>query len=342
MTYETVIPKGSLILVTGANGYIGSHVAEQLIIAGYKVRGTSRSEDKARHIAEILEKRNGKGTFEWSVVPDMAVPGAFDAAMKGCAGVAHVATSIFPSPDPNETVPHVVNGTLGIMRSAKAHASIKRFVLTSSSLAAVHPTPNTEFEVTGDSWNEYDPKHAWAPPPYTSDRTLLVYGASKVAGEEAAWKFMKEEKPQFEFNAVLPNFNVGEKLHPMQSSSVASVEGLYKGNERLIEVLRNFTPQYFIDVKDDARLHVAGLTHGDVVNERIFGFAEPWSYQKWVDTWTKIDPSRAGTFPPALNQDQDLSTYPPTKRSVELLRRLGQDGWTSMEDSTRQLLKSMS
>jgi nucleoside-diphosphate-sugar epimerase len=35
------IPKGSLVLVTGANGHIGSRVADQLREAGYHVRGTA-------------------------------------------------------------------------------------------------------------------------------------------------------------------------------------------------------------------------------------------------------------------------------------------------------------
>jgi uncharacterized protein YbjT (DUF2867 family) len=43
----TNIEKGDILLVTGVSGYNGSHVAEQLIVAGYKVRGTSRTSIKA-------------------------------------------------------------------------------------------------------------------------------------------------------------------------------------------------------------------------------------------------------------------------------------------------------
>lgn len=32
------IPQGSLVLVTGANGFIASHVVKQLLENGYKVR----------------------------------------------------------------------------------------------------------------------------------------------------------------------------------------------------------------------------------------------------------------------------------------------------------------
>lgn len=34
------IAPGSLTLVTGVNGFIGSHIADQLLSLGYRVRGT--------------------------------------------------------------------------------------------------------------------------------------------------------------------------------------------------------------------------------------------------------------------------------------------------------------
>lgn len=40
------IERGSALLVTGANGYIGSHVVDQLLAAGYRVRGTARDAKK--------------------------------------------------------------------------------------------------------------------------------------------------------------------------------------------------------------------------------------------------------------------------------------------------------
>ena len=37
------------VLVTGANGYVAFWVVEKLLAAGYEVRGTVRSESKAKH-----------------------------------------------------------------------------------------------------------------------------------------------------------------------------------------------------------------------------------------------------------------------------------------------------
>lgn len=79
----TTIPKQSTVLVTGITGYIASHVADQFLAAGYKVRGTSRSIEKAHSIKKVLEKRHGAGSVEIVAVADMAKAGAFDEAVKG-------------------------------------------------------------------------------------------------------------------------------------------------------------------------------------------------------------------------------------------------------------------
>jgi len=83
MSFESAIPRGSTVLVTGANGFIASHVADQLLQAGFKVKGTVRSEDKGKLITEIFEKRHGKDAFSYAVVEDMAAEDAFRDAMKG-------------------------------------------------------------------------------------------------------------------------------------------------------------------------------------------------------------------------------------------------------------------
>lgn len=77
------IPKGSLVLVTGVNGYIGSHVADQLLEAGYRVRGTTRALEKVKALSALWEEKYGPKKVEFVVVADMAKEGAFDDAVKG-------------------------------------------------------------------------------------------------------------------------------------------------------------------------------------------------------------------------------------------------------------------
>jgi nucleoside-diphosphate-sugar epimerase len=77
------IPKDSLVLVTGVNGYIASHVADQLMEAGYRVRGTTRNLSKVEGLSALWEKKFGKDRFEFVAVGDMSNNGAFDEAIKG-------------------------------------------------------------------------------------------------------------------------------------------------------------------------------------------------------------------------------------------------------------------
>ena len=78
-----VFPPGSTVLVTGANGFIGSHITDQLLQAGYLVRGTSRDTAKTLWMTELFDKKYGKGKFEPCRVEDMVEDGAFDEACKG-------------------------------------------------------------------------------------------------------------------------------------------------------------------------------------------------------------------------------------------------------------------
>jgi nucleoside-diphosphate-sugar epimerase len=77
------IPKDSLVLVTGVNGWLGSHVADQFLQAGYRVRGTTRDLKKAEALKEFWEKQYGPDKLELVVVKDMSHDGAFDEAVKG-------------------------------------------------------------------------------------------------------------------------------------------------------------------------------------------------------------------------------------------------------------------
>lgn len=58
------------------------------------------------------------------------------------------------------------------------------------------------------TWNEYAVKAAYDPSTKPADKAYVVYAASKTLGEKTAWKWVEEHKPQFIFNAVLPNLNV--------------------------------------------------------------------------------------------------------------------------------------
>ncbi len=51
---------------------------------------------------------------------------------------------------------------------------------------------------------------AWARSAPAELKALVVYAASKTEAEREAWKWHKENKPEFALNTVLPNWNVSD------------------------------------------------------------------------------------------------------------------------------------
>ena len=72
-----------IVLVTGISGFLGSHVADQFLQAGYLVRGAAREVSKVDSIKKAFDKKYGEGKLEVVAVPDITIDGAFDEAVKG-------------------------------------------------------------------------------------------------------------------------------------------------------------------------------------------------------------------------------------------------------------------
>jgi nucleoside-diphosphate-sugar epimerase len=337
-----VISKGSRVFVTGISGLIGSHVADHLLRAGYRVRGAVRNEQEAQMMRVIYQQRHPQavGSFETVVIADMKVLGAFRGHLAGCEGVAHVASDLSFSPDPNTVITGCVNGIRAILEEAQSESSIKRFVYTSSSNAATKPFVGEARYVDSSSWNDDILEEAWAPPPYESDRAYAVYAASKVACERAAWEFMRDRRPGFAFNTVLPNYTSGIILQPLSISGAGSTARWVRDvfdhpyEESFVAKLRDQDPQWEVDVEDIAKLHLAALAFNDVGGERLFGFAHRFNYNNFLQTFRKLAPE---TTWPADELGQELpSTIVKNERSVELLKRFGAEGWVPFEESVRR------
>ncbi|KAM4066442.1 NAD dependent epimerase/dehydratase family protein [Hirsutella rhossiliensis] len=329
------IPPGSRILVTGANGLVGSHVANQFLQFGFNVRGTVRDVAKCDWLRLLFETKYGMDRFELLAVPDIACQGALDEAVKGVSAVIHVASILSFSPDPEQVIPGAVAGALNALKAAYKETSVKRFILTSSKdAAAPHQSVEESPVVTNESWNDGVVMAAWAPPPYTPERSGAVYSASKVEQEKAVWKFHEENKgkrPDLAVNTVLPSFNLGRSLDPVNQGHASSTETiaiLWKG-ERVPEWL--WAPMPFVDVEDTARLHVAAAVCQDVQSERVFGIVDSFNWDQVLDILRKQNPDRK--FHDNFASGKRVVTVASKDRAEELLRRLGRPGWTSLEDS---------
>lgn len=163
-----------LVLVTGASGYIASHIVQQLLQAGYLVRGTVRdttNEAKVKHLKDL----EGSERLEL-VNADLLEDGSFDTAMQGVEYVMHTASPFLIGNIKNpeeQLIQPAVQGTENVLKSASQAKSVKRVVLTSSCAAiyGFNNDKNSEDVLTEDDWNQ------------TSDLKEGAYSLSKTLAE---------------------------------------------------------------------------------------------------------------------------------------------------------------
>jgi dihydroflavonol-4-reductase len=111
------------VFLTGATGFLGSHVARALAAQGAELRLLVRRSSDLRNLDGIAGER---------VEGDLRQPQALRPALAGCEAVFHVAADYrLWAPDPQPMYQANVEGTRGLLAAARA-AGVRRFVHTSS------------------------------------------------------------------------------------------------------------------------------------------------------------------------------------------------------------------
>ncbi|KAJ4004010.1 hypothetical protein NW766_011866 [Fusarium irregulare] len=325
----TAIPPGSWVLVTGATGFVASHVTGQLLQRGYKVRGTVRDESKAQWlIDDHFKSYADSGSYELVTVSDISAAGAFDEAVKGVSAVAHIASILSFDPNPNNVVPQTVAGVTSILKSASSEASVTRFAFTSSIAATVSLTPDQDGVIDRNSWNELAVKMAWSPPPYEASRAMLVYAASKVAAEQALWKYVADNKPRFVTNVVSPSGILGEPLHDRHATAYGN--WIYAIFTEKVEMIDSFQSAFFVDVQDVALIHVAAILDPEVREARLQSWGHKAHYNDFLPILQELRPGRS--FIPAYPETFHLKLSTDQSESAALLEKwASQDSWKPLK-----------
>ena len=161
------------ILVTGADGFIGSHRTETLVRQGAKVRAFClyNSFGTRGHLDRLDEEVRAEIDF---FTGDIRDSGSARAAVQGCTTVLHLAALIaipYSYAAPQSYVDTNVNGTLNLLTAAK-ELGVRKFVQTSTS------------EVYGTAQyvpiDEKHPLNAQSP-----------YAATKVGADQMAIAFQR-------------------------------------------------------------------------------------------------------------------------------------------------------
>ena len=162
---------GMRVLVTGADGFIGSHLTEALVRSGYEVRAfvyynSFNSWGWLDHCADDVQ-----GKFE-VFAGDIRDPHGVKKAMNGCDAVIHLAALIaipFSYHSPDSYVDTNIKGTLNVLQAAR-ELNVSRVIHTSTS------------EVYGTAqYVPIDEKHPL--------QGQSPYSASKIGADQLAFSF---------------------------------------------------------------------------------------------------------------------------------------------------------
>lgn len=246
---------GFKVLVTGASGYIAGHCIEQLLAAGYSVRGTLRSLGRTNTVERLRALAQGEPQRLELVEADLADDSGWDAAVAGCRYVLHVA-SPFPATvpdDEDEVVRPAVEGTERVLNACARAQGVQRVVMTSSVAAIAYG-------------HDADPAHTFTEEDWSNVERCDPYQKSKTLAERRAWELVSElpADRRFELAVINPGFVIG----PIREASVnTSCEVL----RRLLARDMPACPELgfaVVDVRDVARAHILAMERPEAAGNR--------------------------------------------------------------------------
>jgi len=246
-----------VVLVTGASGFLGSHVVQKLLAMGWAVRGTVRSSPESSSY-DFLRSLDVVGERLELVQADLkgTSQAEWDAVARGVIHCVHVA-SPFPSSTPkNETeelIIPAVEGTETVIRACM-RAKVSRIVLTSS-VAAIEGDQSSTLPSTEESWTDIE--------------KVDGYSRSKTLAERAAWRLTQHPETGLdptELVVINPSFIVGPVLSSKAGSSLELIQAFF-------DIFRlPAIPSllfHLVDVRDVAAAHAVALTEPEAKNQRF-------------------------------------------------------------------------
>ena len=227
-------------LVTGASGFVGSHVVRQLLKRGAKVRVLVRRQSPIKNLEGLAVE----------VVPgDLTDPESVRRAVSGCRYLYHVAADYrLWSPDPRVLYRVNVQGTRNILEAADA-AGVKRIVYTSTVGALGIPRNG------GGPGNEETP--------VVLHDMIGHYKRSKFLAEAEVTAAAKTGVPVVIVNPSTPVGSMDVKPTPT--------------GQMIVDFLNGRMPAYvdtglnLVDVEDVARGHLLAMEKGQIGQRYILG-----------------------------------------------------------------------
>jgi len=144
-----------IVVVTGASGFLGSHIVKAALDEGFSVRACVREPSDAAR-TEHLTRLDPSGTKLKLYKADLLQQGSYDEACAGAYAVIHAAAvvEVGHTKDPQrEIVDPSVEGVKNVLASISKSGTVKQLVHTSS-VASIHQRQKPSSYVhTEKDWN---------------------------------------------------------------------------------------------------------------------------------------------------------------------------------------------
>ena len=243
------------VLLTGISGFLGGHVALQLLHAGYTVRGSLRNLKRADKVRHTLQKAGADTSRLEFVALDLMDDAGWREAAEGCRYVQHTASPFvleIPA-DKMDLIGPAVEGTTRALNAANA-AGAERIVLTSSmaAIAYGHDKSRTA-PFTADDWTDLE------------GRGVNFYQESKTLAERRAWEIMEAAGRREALSVINPSGIFGPLLDEDPGTSAILIQRLLNGSVPALPRI----PITVIDVRDVAAAHVAAMTAPEAGGRRF-------------------------------------------------------------------------
>lgn len=271
------------VLLTGISGFLGSHVALQLLEAGYKVRGSLRSLNRSDEVRDTLSKHGANTDNLEFVTLDLLSDKGWDEAMEGARYLQHTASPFVTEmpTDKMELITPAVDGTTRAINAALG-AKIERIVLTSSMAAIMYGHDRARTKPFSEAdWTDANSSHANA------------YVQSKTLAEQQAWALMEATSRRDNLTTINPSFILGPILNEDPGTSGKIIARLLGGS--IPAAPRLSFP--CVDVRDVAALHVLAMTSQSAAGKRFATSANPLSMMQMARELKTQLPSHAGKLP---------------------------------------------
>ncbi|KAL7470194.1 hypothetical protein ACHAXS_013588 [Conticribra weissflogii] len=291
------------VMVTGANGYLASHIVQTLLAKGYTVHACVRD---ATNPASIRHLRALPGAtpanlrfFSTGDMADSSLRGRFVEPISDCDAVIHAATPLSPKLSGREfdgfrdVLNPGMEGTREVLDAIldecrrRPSRPVRCLVLTSSmSAAAPVPEPPVKDE---SHWSDDERQLA----------NKNFYGCLKTRQERLCHEWTASRRddggipPDFRFTAICPTMIIGPPVvcrgdGDAKYAPSGTMGSFYKWLTGGRPTAPNDSMS-FVDVRDCAAMHVVPLERDDV-RGRYFSLVESWYWNDILTTLKELHP----------------------------------------------------